>query len=131
MRNFRRLVLGLVLVSLAGVSWGEPSSELVLYCTQNGNVYINQTKGAYSEWEVRRTFKIGNVLHLPGPENSTLPISYRDEEFILASGELTEPEGITYQHNFVFRNGKDGWTFMAYGFLGDTASATAGTCEHF
>jgi len=39
MRNFRRLLLGLMLLSLAGVSWGE---EMTFFCSSNVNVTVNK-----------------------------------------------------------------------------------------
>ena len=54
MRNFRRLLLGLVLVSLAGVSWGEPCSMPAPSECSNVGCVNEKRRSCQSRSEVER-----------------------------------------------------------------------------
>ena len=59
MRNFRRLVLGLVLVSLAGVSWGENEKPQVHASAAYGDIGISATQdGAWFAFNSRSGARI-------------------------------------------------------------------------
>ena len=61
MRKFRRLVLGLVLVSLAGVSWGEEPNT-VYYCTTDDMALWTEGKIKRAEKLKQERFLVKTTL---------------------------------------------------------------------
>ena len=126
MRNIRSLVLGLVLVSLAGVGWGE---EMTFFCEENKRVTVNKESNHFifedkskfklsvsesdvvvtwpngvknPNYKIRRfNFKEGEYLFLEAAQNSNRLISmdhdYSSETFAVVQVEVMGTFGHMYQ----------------------------------
>ena len=129
MRNFRSLVLGLVLVILSPLSWGED----VYYCVEEQRVGIAAT-GSGDAYELNQYVEEKFTLKYEISQ-SRLAIKGKafggDENFYMdcdyCSGRKPVFHGKTEYAHFLLNGGR--FFFTSAGF--DSARMTTGTCTKF
>ena len=129
MRNFRSLVLGLVLLSLAGVSRGEETNELVLYCVYEAFASINRGEAISSEITSKNTFKI-NTDSLKGAGMFALPVVHHSEKLIVAQDSYFFP-GDMFSETYTFRPSASGYTTVHSVTKETDGFISYGTCTKF
>lgn len=126
MRNFRRLVLGLVLVILSPLGWGED----VYYCVEEHSAELAPTDSG-DAYELKRykgtkfTFKheaAGNRLAVSGWGNELYYLDCR--HCYPTSGVFHASDGLVV---FALREGR----FNSAGAYYSSADAGSGTCTKF
>ena len=155
MRNFRSLVLGLVLVSLAGVSWGE--EDLVFYCVEEYDMSVQSiVNGKYeyiSGWSAVGTGELRSVPKSLGRFQFKWD-GKREGEIAITGDDWTGPEessyvlkcdacwssyqhdGTTYPMQLMASNNIANFNLTRKNFFyadasRDSASLRAGTCTKF
>jgi hypothetical protein len=130
MRNIRRLVLGLVLLSLAGVSWGED----VLYCTEHGIAAITGKSGYYNQAKskpITSIFKFTETGVQKAGEDQEYKIVHRSPSRVIA---INPDAGSNpyLQITRAFITGPDGtFTFLDSSLADAELFASGGTCTKF
>lgn len=128
MRNIRRLVLGLVLVILSPLGWGEE----VWYCVEEHNVALEPTDSG-DAYELNRytpgkfTFKFeadANRLAVKGKTWAGGDLFYMD--CVLCSGVTQTFRAKTKFADFVLNGGR-----FNYALTGLSVNAKTGTCTKF
>ena len=130
MRNFRSLVLGLVLVSLVGVSWGED----VLYCTEHGIAAITGKSGYYNKAKskpILSIFRFTETGVKNAAEEEEYKIVHRSPSRVIA----INPDAASnpyLQITRAFITGSDGtFTFLDSSLADAELFASGGTCTKF
>ena len=130
MRNFRSLVLGLVLVSLSPLGWGED----VYYCVEEHDVDLAPTDSG-DAYELKRyktkpfTFKYeadANRLAIKGEGWAGDELYYLDVEYYSGTEPIMLHAKGEYSH-FLMKGGR--FNYSVTGFI--IANTTTGTCTKF
>jgi hypothetical protein len=104
MRNIRSLVLGLVLVILSPLGWGEDEEPLVLHCVYEATVGNGQGLLVATEEKVRNkeTLKVGSE-YVEEKLVSPIPIVQRSDALIVARYHYAAFDDLLTQKTYVFK----------------------------